>query len=173
MIRSIHLVVGCAVALAFSAIAVTLTADDGVKTVQIRDDCDPATFNADPPAGPGLGHICDGNGDTTFGDFVAEIGATHAAEKWRFNPNNTNDTHLMALNRGGELHTFTHVAKFGGGEIPFLNSLSNNPDEVTECIGALGGNTALPPGATKTVDAKIGDHFQCCVHPWMRLTVTR
>jgi hypothetical protein len=37
-------------------------------TVQIRDDCDPTTFNA------ALGlKTCTGTGDTTFQDFFAEL----------------------------------------------------------------------------------------------------
>ena len=175
MSRLIRITTGCLVAVAFSALAVTLTADGGTRTVQIRDDCDPATFNADPPVGPGLGVICGGDGDTTFGDFIAELQATQSAEKWRFNPTTTDDTLLVARNRGGETHTFTPVAKFGGGVVPGLNALSGNPDVAPECAnGAKFGASIVPPGVTsKTIAAKPGDHFQCCIHPWMRLTVTK
>jgi hypothetical protein len=175
MYRSIRLITGCLVAAAFSVVAVTLTADDGVRTVQIRDDCDPATFNADPPVGPGLGVICGGDGDTTFGDFIAELQATQTAEKWRFNPTSTDDTRVMARNRGGETHTFTPVAKFGGGIIPGLNALSGNPVEAPECAdGAkFGASVVLAGASSKTITAKPGDRFQCCIHPWMRLTVTK
>jgi hypothetical protein len=38
--------------------------------VNIKDDCDPATFNA--AVGPGT---CSGNGKTTFQDFVAQLQA--------------------------------------------------------------------------------------------------
>jgi len=34
---------------------------------------------------------------------------------------------LLAVNRGGEVHTFTHVAAFGGGIVLPLNELSHNP----------------------------------------------
>src|SRR5438045_9596970 len=111
MSRAIRIITACFVAAAFSAVAVTLTADGGTRTVQIRDDCDPATFNADPPVGPGLGVICGGEGDTTFGDFIAELQATQTAETWRFNPTTTDDTSLVARNRGGDTHTFPPVAK--------------------------------------------------------------
>src|SRR3954449_3787812 len=83
-------------------IAATLTADENVQVVQVRDDCDPATFNAGPPDGPGLGHICDGNGGTTFGAFIAELQATQVAEKWRFNPDRMSEPKpILAHNRGG------------------------------------------------------------------------
>ena len=175
MYRSIRIVAAGLVAAAVSVLAVTLTADDGVRTVQIRDDCDPATFNADKPVGPGVGVICGGDGDTTFADFIAELRATHVAEKWRFNPTLTNDTRLVARNRGGETHTFTPVTTFGGGVNPGLNALSGNPVEAAECADAAKfGASAVPPGMTSaTITAKPGDHFQCCIHPWMRLTVTK
>jgi len=174
MSPSIRLIAACVVAVAFSAVAVTLLADGGVRTVQIRDDCDPATFNANPPVGPGAGHICDGGGDTAFGDFIAELQQTRVAEKWRFNPPSTNDTRLSLQNRGGETHTFTRVAKFGGGVNADLNGLSNNPVETDECKDpAQFGASVILPGASRPVDAKVGDKFQCCIHPWMRTTVTR
>jgi len=174
MYRSIRIAAAGLVAAALSLVAVTLTADGGARTVQIRDDCDPTTFNAFGNAN-GLGDICQGDGDTTFGDFIAELQATQVAEKWRFNPSSTNDTSLMARNRGGETHTFTPVAKFGGGVNDVLNGLSGNPVPAAECLdGAKFGASVVPSGATsKTVTAKAGDHFQCCIHPWMRLTVTK
>ena len=171
MSRCMRIVTGCLMAVAVSAAATTLTADDGVRTVQIRDDCDPATFDA--AVGPGT---CVGDGDTTFQDFIAELQATQVAEKWRFNPSSTNDTSLLPRNRGGETHTFTPVAKFGGGVVPVLNTLSGNPVEAPECADPTQfGPSVLPSGATakKTITAKPGDHFQCCIHPWMRLTVTK
>src|SRR5215510_13840390 len=86
MTRKMQMALAVGLAAAISGVAATLTADQSAQTVQVRDDCDPATFNADPPDGPGLGHICDGDGGTTFGDFIAELQATRIAEKWRFNP---------------------------------------------------------------------------------------
>ncbi len=38
------------------------------------------------------------------------------------------------LGVGGELHTFTKVATFGGGFIPPLNQLSGNPVPAPECL---------------------------------------
>jgi len=171
MTRSMRMISGVLAAAALTAVAAKVTADDGVRTVQIRDDCDPATFDA--AIGP---KTCVGDGDTTFADFLAELTATQVAEKWRFNPSSTNDTSLVARNRGGETHTFTPVAKFGGGVVPLLNTLSGNPVEAAECADpAQFGPSVLGPGerSKKTITAKPGDHFQCCIHPWMRLTVTK
>src|SRR3954470_18249491 len=100
MSRSIRLIAGCVVAVAFSALAATLTADGGVRTVQIRDDCDAATFNADQPPGRGVGHSCGGDGDTACLALMAKLKQTRVAEKWRFNPTTTSDTRLNVQNRG-------------------------------------------------------------------------
>jgi len=88
--------------------------------------------------------------------------------------------------RGGEFHTFTKVAEFGGGIVPGLNVLSGAGPARPECgaedalappnqidhigvpdgktvAGPKGGSAALPKGTTK---------WQCCIHPWMRSTIT-
>jgi hypothetical protein len=68
---------------------------------------------------------------------------------------------LAARNRGGEEHTFTEVANFGGGCIAALNDLLGLTP-VPECAGFPGGafaatlvrpggavtTTPLPPGFT-------------------------
>ena len=41
---------------------------------------------------------------------------------------------LVAINRGGEEHTFTEVEHFGGGFAPLLDNLSGNPDPAPECL---------------------------------------
>jgi hypothetical protein len=140
-----------------------------------RDDCDPATFNSGPPTGPGLGHICDGDGGTTFGDFIAELQATQRAEKWRFNPDRMSEPrNIVAQNRGGETHSFTKVAKFGGGQVDVLNALSGNPVPAAECVSPSVNATFVPPGQHLNVDGVVGgDKFQCCSHPWMRTTVRK
>jgi len=72
------------------------------------------------------------------------------------------------------VHTFTRVAQFGGGIVPALNTASNNPVEAPECA-ALAASDMLSPGASFTTlpAAASGTHlYQCCIHPWMRSTVT-
>ena len=165
----ITLALGLAVAL--TGIAATLTAEQSATTVQVRDDCDPATFNA--AVGPGT---CVGDGDTTFPDFLAEVTAHQSAEKWRFNPDRMSEPrNVVAQNRGGETHTFTRVAAFGGGVVPLLNDLSGNPVPAAECIdGAKFGASVVPPGGKLPVNNVVGgDKFQCCIHPWMRTTVRK
>jgi hypothetical protein len=177
MFRWMKVTAALGMAVAGVAVAVTLTAD-GPQTVQVRDDCDPATFNAGPPAGPGLGPICDENfdGDTTFTEFIDEVTAEQSAEKWRFNPDKLDEPRtLVPRNRGGETHTFTRVAAFGGGIIPLLNDLSGNPKPAAECLDAAKFNASAIPagGSLDPIAAKSGDKFQCCIHPWMRTTVRK
>ena len=173
MIRAMQFTVAIGLAAAISGVAATLTAEESAQVVQVRDDCDPATFNSGPPTGPGLGHICGGDGDTTFGDFIAEVAATKHAEKWRFNPDRMSEPrNIVAHNRGGETHTFTKVANFGGGVVDILNTLSGNTTLAPECFLPSAGPTFVDPGHDLKVDGVSGgDKYQCCIHPWMRTTV--
>jgi hypothetical protein len=149
--------------------------------VRIRDDCDPATFNA--AVGPGT---CVGTGKTTFAAFLAELAQTHQVKAWRFDDNRT-DIHagetLTVVNRGGETHTFTRVQQFGGGFVPLLNQLANTPTPAPECLGAPATLNFVPAGGTFSVVAGSSglplpttpggtDLFQCCIHPWMHEVVT-
>ena len=155
--------------------------------LRIRDDCDPATFNAALGAG-----ACVGNGDTTFAKFQAELAQERSVGSWRFNPDNefTIDfgRSLRIESRAGETHTFTRVANFGGGFVATLNAASGNLVPAPECaivnpdgtlrpqpagpanlfvragttvVGPTAGGPLLPVGRSK---------FQCCIHPWMRTT---
>ncbi|HKG58132.1 MAG TPA: hypothetical protein VKB05_00010 [Pyrinomonadaceae bacterium] len=146
----------------------------GDKKIRLLDDCEPTTFNA--VLGDGT---CVGNGHTTFDEFIAELAATQDAHKWRNQPSNMNlnagrDT--LIENRGGETHTFTPVAEFGGGFIPDLNGISGNPVPAPECLN-FGAIVFIPAGAavagpTAGSELSVGTHkFQCCIHPWMRTVI--
>ena len=143
----------------------------GVRTVQIKDQCDPATFN--DAVGPGT--CADHQGGVPFDMFVAELQHTQQAGAWHFAPG---EVHLQpgeafdARNNGGETHTFTEVDEFGGGVVPFLNQLSGNPVPAPECL-QLGQNDFLSPGTATAPDVETPGvhHYQCCIHPWMRTDV--
>jgi hypothetical protein len=150
--------------------------------VRIRDKCDPATFNA--KVAP---DSCRGDGNVTFDQFIAELMEDKKVGAWRFNPDNTDPTlgHPVILeSRAGETHTFTKVARFGGGVVDALNELSGNLTFAPECVdltvagpapGVHAFNAAvlrIPSGAIEYGPSLSGgDKVQCCVHPWMRLTV--
>ena len=148
-------------------------------SIRMWDNCDPATFNV--TLGPGACQPGD-HGTEKFSIFFGELAADRVAGAWRFGSTwysiASGDSTALD-NRGGELHTFTTVAKFGGGFKPVLNQLSGNPVPAPEClqppsasnifveagtveIGPAAGSTVLPVGTTKV---------QCCVHPWMRAVI--
>src|SRR5712664_2472233 len=133
-----------AIAMIPMAAAVVLVATSNPMVVRLRDNCDPATFNA--AIGPGT---CVGNGQITFEHFIAEVTAAHKAGAWHYDPaagTLAPGTVLSLDNRGGETHTFTKVKEFGGGFLPPLNALSGNPVPAPECaIATLGGLVPKPP----------------------------
>jgi hypothetical protein len=116
---------------------------------------------------------CARTGGVFFLDFIAQLQQNHFAGAWHNAPSQTdawlNDT-LVAVNKGGEVHTFTRVVKFGGGKVDQLNFLSDSGPEVQECIDE---QTIVPPGGTdsENLDQAGELKFQCCIHPWMRTTV--
>jgi plastocyanin len=146
---------------------------DGNRTqaVTLRDDCDPATFDA--ATGPNA-CVRNGNG-MPFDTFIAVLTKNQRVGPWRIDPDHVEanpGTVLTATNRGGETHTFTRVAKFGGGIVPILNTLSGNTTQAPECSNP-GALTFLTPGSsTQATVANDGTElYQCCIHPWMRMEV--
>jgi len=145
---------------------------DDARTLRMYDSCDPATFNAvfnDPT-------ICIKQGHVPFDRFIAELTQTQHAAQWRFAQQNvelTPGASVFALNEGGEVHTFTRVAQFGGGILPLLNDLSGNTTVAPECT-TLEADDFVAPGALYTAELNTDavQHFQCCIHPWMRADIT-
>jgi plastocyanin len=141
------------------------------RTVQILDNCDGPSFNA--ALGEGACVREGGMSFETFGAMLAKGGAS----SWRFAPGRATlaaGGTVTAINRGGEFHTFTEVAAFGGGCVPPLNeALGLTP--VPECsVPGLFESTGVPAGASWTSEAlDAGRHlFQCLIHPWQRTTIT-
>ncbi len=173
---SFRALVGAAfTAVALLSLTVGAGAIQGDKKIRMYDDCEPTTFNA--VLGDGA---CIGNGHTTFAEFIEELEETQDAHKWRNQPS---QMHLnvgrptIIENRGGEVHTFTPVAAFGGGFIPDLNGISGNPVPAPECLN-IPALVFIPAGATEegpragTSDLPVGvTRFQCCIHPWMRTVI--
>lgn len=140
------------------------------RMVIIRDNCDGPTFNA--AIGPGT---CVRNGGMTFEAFFARLDNGGAAS-WRFSPRwasvKAGGT-VLAVNRGGETHSFTEVAAFGGGCVPPINA-AMGLTPVAECDDPASGATFIPAGGTlRTGALSAGTHrFQCLIHPWQRSTIT-
>jgi plastocyanin len=156
-------------------------ASQSEKLVNVMDACDPETFNA--VIGPGT--CVQRQGGVTFSEFIAELTQTQKAGAWHFAPPQSTvgaGQPLLVVNRGGEVHSFTAVASYGGGFIAPLNALSGNTVLAPECATRVGGVLVpgpgfLPgrvmPGGTRTVTLGAAGtvKFQCCIHPWMRSTV--
>jgi plastocyanin len=146
-----------------------------VAQVVALDECDPATFNAAIGA-----DFCKNialGASTTFANLFAEAATPKPDPNWDFEPDGLTikqGTILSVVNQGGEPHTFTEVAQFGGGFIPGLN---NGAAPVPECAGGFStvavARTRILQGSTsQIVGLSKGEHnFQCCIHPWMHFTV--
>jgi len=142
------------------------------RLVNMMDACDSATFavGTGDPAG------CTRKHGVRFDQFIAELQRTGVAGAWHNAPPEmtarVGET-LVAVNRGGEIHTFTKVAHFGGGIVPALNQLSGNPVPAPECLN-LAPSEFIPPGAADrddTISAPGTTLYECCIHPWMRTVV--
>jgi len=140
--------------------------------IELLDQCDPATFNG--AVGPGT--CTSSHPGITFDRFLAQLTNDQAAPAWRNAPVNFTTklgTTLVAINRGGEVHSFTRVAAFGGGVVPFLNQLSGTPVPAPECLEAPLSEYLLPGGQdAEPADQRGTLYYQCCIHPWMRTTVS-
>ena len=154
-------------------------------TINIRDYCDPASFNA--AIGPDTCVRDTSAGSITFPGFVAELQADKSVGAWRFAPwqlRVADGAVLELRNLGGETHTFTKVKRFGGGFVDFLNAASGNPVPAPECATVVDGNLVpqppsdenlfIPAGgsATLPLEHEVVARYQCRIHPWMRITIT-
>ena len=149
---------------------IALAKEGQVKQVQMMDACDPASFDAVLGAGS-----CTRSGGIAFDKFIELLTRHQTAGAWHFSPSDVNvkiGQLLVAINSGGEVHTFTEVEAFGGGIVPDLNALSGNPVAAPECL-ALDPDDFVPPGGTYSdeVEEEGDELYQCCIHPWMRATV--
>jgi plastocyanin len=136
------------------------------RLVIMMDGCDPESFEA-------VDVTCVRPGGITFERFLDLVGKHQTAGAWRFSPGTLNASvgqTLLAVNRGGEVHTFTEVEEFGGGIIEDLNTLSGNPVPAPECLNLPQGDFVAPGGSrTDEVEEPGTEHYQCCIQPWMRL----
>ena len=178
------LLMACLLFMSFaSALAQKQDEQPATVKIDVRDYCDPVSFaliGCDRTATPVA------NGIITLTGFQAELAADKSVGAWRFAPDHASASEgaeLNITNLGGETHTFTRVKKFGGGFVAGLNAASGNLRPAPECAQMVSGklvpqppsadNQFLPAGASATAEVKEGDtaNFQCCIHPWMRITV--
>jgi hypothetical protein len=150
-------------------------ASKGHTQIHTEDTCDPVTFGALCRAGF--------RGTTTRDQFNAELDATKRVATWEFGGGdirvNLGQT-FRVDNQGGEVHTFSVVANFGGGRVPGLNERSGNPVVAPECVAgpnpsnvdiASATGINVTTGANGVIKTRGTFKVQCCIHPWMRATV--
>jgi len=182
-LSSVGLTLVLALATTLASAAPGAASDErGRNRVLIKDDCDPATFNA--AIGPGT---CVGKGETTFSEFIAELQEDRAVDDWTFDPDELSvvaGAKVTVKNVGGETHTLTRVAAFGPGVVPLLNQLvfgREGPPQpeflpfdpahnANLNLVPSGGTLALSTGAgTPLVLGK--NRVECGIHPWMRMII--
>ena len=180
-VAKLGLLVGCLMfALMFAGATHARAQENPPSLVQVvaLDECDPVTFNA--VLGPDfcknvalavLGYA------TTLSDLFAKAQKGTPDPGWDFEPDTVKikeGTVLTVVDQGGEPHTFTEVAQFGGGFIPDLN---HGEATVPECAGgfsnvAVAKTRILQASHADITGLKKGTHlFECCIHPWMRMKV--
>ena len=150
----------------------------GIAQIVALDECDPTTFNAAlGEGGTGFCHNVALGATTTLADLFAKAAAGTPDPNWDFEPDDVTidqSTVLAVADQGGEPHTFTEVASYGGG---FVEGLNHGQATVPECMGGFANlavaRTRITQGSTLNVTnlPKGTHHFQCCIHPWMHLDV--
>lgn len=141
----------------------------GDRTVFAMDRCEPDSFNAVLGEGG-----CVRNGGVTFDNFLRRVNPVDGGHNaWRYNRHDVTlkpGEPLSALNTGGETHTFTEVANFGGGIVDLLNAALPPGTPAAQPIGGL---NFIPAGGTLQLGTLTpGEHrFECLIHPWMRVVV--
>ncbi|WP_353952395.1 hypothetical protein V6K52_02835 [Knoellia sp. S7-12] len=169
----------CAAAAALTLLGVTVGVGNAdargggdTERIDIRDDCDPVTFNA--ALGEGA---CIGDGDTTVEELFERLQDRGFHGAWRNNPVLTDvskGTKLRLVNRGGEFHTFTPVQRFGPGCVPELNEAAGlEGAPVMDCGFDTFVNTGIDAKTSRDLaPLGVGTHrFECAIHPWMHTTV--
>jgi len=140
------------------------------RTIDIFDACDPDSFNAALGAG-----TCVRNGGLLFDSFIELLRRHQSAGAWHFTPPQAQlsvGDALVAVNRGGETHTFTEVEEFGGGIVPLLNDLTGLTTIAPECSQLTPANFIPAGGSSSEVEDEEGvEKYQCCIHPWMRAEI--
>jgi plastocyanin len=183
--RRISTLVALAIAVAMCATTSAKAQGNWPNLVEVvaLDECDPTTFNA--ALGPdfcknvALATIGgDATGFATLFDTLISEGPTGGDPNWDFEPDKVvmkKGATLEVVNQGGEPHTFTEVAQFGGGFLPPLNKTGDST--VPECAGGFSNvavaKTRILQGSHLDITGlSKGKHlFECCIHPWMRMEV--
>jgi hypothetical protein len=157
-------------------LAVSASADNQ-RRFAVTDDCD-----ANDPAWTAIGGCKIEGGQVSRAEFAAANPGGHPA--WRIVPPyvpNGSEQEIRVTNTGGRDHTFTEVARFGGGFVAGINPqgafvapecATRNPDGTLSPAAPATATTLVPGQSLRTNELTPGTHnFQCCIHSWMRTVV--
>jgi plastocyanin len=148
----------------------TAAGGHGQTAVTLMDACDPDSFNV--ALGPGT---CVRSGGILFENFIELLRRHQSVGAWHFAPSQAQlavGDVLVAVNHGGETHTFTEVEDFGGGIVPMLNQLAGLTTVAPECNQLQPGDFIPAGGSSSETEEEEGvEKYQCCIHPWMRAEV--
>ena len=109
----------------------------------MMDACEPTSFNAalnDPEA-------CIRNGGVTFEKFIAQLEKHWSVGSSHFAPPQMDarvGQTLLAVNRGGEVHTFTEVEAVCGGTQKPCGDRCINADEPCSAVGGCACRGSTP-----------------------------
>jgi plastocyanin len=174
IVTKFALLAGCLM-LAGSTHALAQEAPQTPAQVVALDECDPASFN--DALGPAFCHNVTLGAFTTLKDLFDQAKAGTPDPNWDFEPDVVSikkGTPIIVVDQGGEPHTFTEVAQFGGG---FIEDLNGGESMAPECSGgfknlAVAKTRILQGSQLQVTGLSKGEHlFECCIHPWMRVKV--
>jgi plastocyanin len=187
MVKATALILlACGALLCRATHAIAHGCSPNVAHVVALDECDPDSFNLPIDKGglgDGGGGFCHNVSLKAFGyatslpDLIMKAKAGTPDPGWDFEPDQLTiqrGTMLTVSDQGGEPHTFTEVAQFGGG---FIKDLNHGEPTVPECDGgfsnvAVAKTRIVQGGHLDITGLSKGKHlFQCCIHPWMRMEV--
>ena len=159
----------------FVPMAAAQVQQPAITQIVALDECDPATFNA--VLGPAFCHNVALGASTTLKDLFDKAIAGTPDPNWDFEPDVVSikkGTPVIVVDQGGEPHTFTEVAHFGGG---FIEDLNGGEAMAPECSGgfknlAVAKTRILQGSQLQVTGLSKGEHlFECCIHPWMPVKV--
>jgi hypothetical protein len=112
------------------------------RLVTMMDGCDPESFNA-------ADVTCVRSGGVTFERFLELLRKHQTVGAWQFSPGTLNarvGRTLLAVNQGGEVHTFTEVEEFGGGVVLDLKCVVRQPRPGAGMPASVPGRLRRPGG---------------------------
>src|SRR5260370_10809144 len=133
------------------------------------DECDPTTFNA--ALGPDFCKNVTLGAFTVLSDLFRKAQAGTPDPGWDFEPDTLRikeGTTVNVVDQGGEPHTFTEVAHFGGGFVSPLNTADQA--SAPACAGGVAKQTAARTSTLQGTPLQVtclskGEHsIQSCIH---------